>query len=400
MKETKFKQTEIGDIPVDWEVKTIREAFRILPNNTLSRDCLNYSKGDYYNIHYGDVLIKFPEYTDCKIEEIPHINDGSSFNKTVLHDGDIVMADTAEDETAGKMTEIFNSQEMKIVSGLHTIPMRPLIEFAPKWLGFSMNCSLYHNQLLPLQCGTKVTSVSKSAIADTMIAYPSTVEEQERIAEALSDVDGLLRELDGVIAKKRAIKQGAMQELLTGKRRLEGFTGEWEEKKLGKVVDFQRGQVLTSAQYVTGNVPVVAGGKTFAGYHNKPNRKGKTICISASGAYAGFVSYYEIPIFASDCSTIGEGKNYDIRFVYYFLLAHQDDIYKMQTGGAQPHIHPKDVAPMDFHYPKDIEEQTAIANILSDMDEEIAALEAKRAKYEQVKQGMMQELLTGKIRLV
>jgi len=144
MKETKFKQTEIGEIPEDWEVKTIREAFRILPNNTLSRDCLNYSEGDYYNIHYGDVLIKYPEYTDCQIEEIPHINDGCGFNKTVLHDGDIVMADTAEDETAGKVTEIFNSQEMKIVSGLHTIPMRPLVEFAPKWLGFSMNCSLYH----------------------------------------------------------------------------------------------------------------------------------------------------------------------------------------------------------------------------------------------------------------
>ena len=76
MKETKFKQTEIGEIPEDWEVKTIKEAFRMLPNNTLSRDCFNYSDGNYYNIHYGDVLIKFPEYTDCQIEEIPHINDG------------------------------------------------------------------------------------------------------------------------------------------------------------------------------------------------------------------------------------------------------------------------------------------------------------------------------------
>jgi len=92
MKETKFKQTEIGEVPEDWEVKTIREAFRMLPNNTLSRDCLNYSEGNYHNIHYGDVLIKFPEYTDCQIEEIPHINDGCGFNKTVLHDGDIVMA--------------------------------------------------------------------------------------------------------------------------------------------------------------------------------------------------------------------------------------------------------------------------------------------------------------------
>lgn len=373
MIETRFKQTDIGLVPDDWDVNTIGKMASVTTGCQNTQDKDDNGKYPFY--------VRSPQVE--KIDRYVFDTEG------VVTAGDGV--------GTGKVFHYVNGK-----FGLHQ-RCYLIYNYSEK-----LNCKFFYwlfsqrfyERVHSMTAKSSVDSVRRDMITEMQIPLPPTVEEQERIAETLSDVDGLLRELDGVIAKKRAIKQGAMQELLTGKRRLEGFTGEWEEKKLGKVVDFQRGQVLTSAQYVTGNVPVVAGGKTFAGYHNKPNRKGKTICISASGAYAGFVSYYEIPIFASDCSTIGEGKNYDIRFVYYFLLAHQDDIYKMQTGGAQPHIHPKDVAPMDFHYPKDIEEQTAIANILSDMDEEIAALEAKRAKYEQVKQGMMQELLTGRIRLI
>lgn len=229
---------------------------------------------------------------------------------------------------------------------------------------------------------------------------PPTLAEQEAIAAALSDADALIIAQEQLIAKKRQVKQGAMQELLTGKKRLPGFSGEWEVKRLGNVVDIQKGELITERNAVPGPIPVIAGGKKPAYFHNSANRWGKTITISGSGANAGYVSFFDVPIFASDCSTIGEGTSYAVEFIYFVLLLKQIEIYQAQTGGAQPHIHPSDLRPITIALPPTKAEQTAIAAILSDMDAELFALEAKLAKARQVKQGMMQELLTGRIRLV
>lgn len=119
----KLKHTDIGDIPVDWELQTFDETFRVLSNNTLSRENLNNRGGAVRNIHYGDILTKFPEVLNCK-EEIPYVNELSllSSSTQLLQDGDIVIADTAEDETVGKVTEVQNLGDSKLVAGLHTIP--------------------------------------------------------------------------------------------------------------------------------------------------------------------------------------------------------------------------------------------------------------------------------------
>jgi type I restriction enzyme S subunit len=157
--------------------------------------------------------------------------------------------------------------------------------------------------------------------------------------------------------------------------------------------------LITDNTRVNGNIPVIAGGKAPAYYHNKANRNGKTITISGSGASAGYVAFHNNPIFASDCSTIEEHKNYSIEYVFFLMQLLQDKIYKMQTGGAQPHIHPSDLNPIEVSFPKK-EKQEEIATILSDMDNEMLALETKLEKYKKVKLGMMQNLLTGKIRLI
>jgi type I restriction enzyme S subunit len=143
---------------------------------------------------------------------------------------------------------------------------------------------------------------------------------------------------------------------------------------------------------------VIAGGKQPAYHHAFANRFGRTITISASGASAGYVAFYCEPIFASDCSTISEAETYSIDFIYHKLLAMQQAIYRAQTGGAQPHIHAKDLNPIPVSMPP-LPEQTAIAAVLSDMDTELAVLEQRRDKTRALKQGMMQELLTGKTRL-
>ena len=173
----------------------------------------------------------------------------------------------------------------------------------------------------------------------------------------------------------------------------------WEVKKLGEIVDIKKGQLITNNTRIEGTVPVIAGGKTPAYYHNQANRFGKTITISCSGASAGYIAFFTSPIFASDCSTIEESNNYSIEFFYFLLQSLQEKIYKMQTGGAQPHIHPSDLKPVIVSVPQAKEEQFAIAQVLSDMDSEIEELEQKRDKYLKLKTGMMQQLLTGRIRL-
>ena len=188
-----LKHTEIGDIPVDWELQTFDETFRVLSNNTLSRENLNNRGGAVRNIHYGDILTKFPEVLNCK-EEIPYVNDLSllSSSTQLLQDGDIVIADTAEDETVGKVTEVQNLGDSKRVAGLHTIPCRVKKgDFAPGWLGYYMNSNLFHNQILPYITGIKVSSISKGAISETLILVPP-FDEQEKIVQSLNEVQLLM----------------------------------------------------------------------------------------------------------------------------------------------------------------------------------------------------------------
>ena len=255
------------------------------------------------------------------------------------------------------------------------------------------------DQWQTLEQGSTFTAANSDQVSQFRLFVPDDRNEQRAIAEVLSDVDGLIGALDALIAKKRAIKQAAMQQLLTGKTRLPGFSGEWESKRLGDVVQIKKGAMITEKDVVLGAIPVIAGGQKPAYYHNIANRTGKTITISASGAYAGFVALYNHPIFASDCSTISENPSFSIDFIYYYLVYNQNVIYGAQTGGAQPHCYPTDLMPMRINLPS-LEEQHAVAAVLSDMDAEITALELRRDKTIAIKQGMMQQLLTGRVRLV
>lgn len=221
-KSNKFKQTEIGEIPEDWEVKKLCEIFDFRPNNTFTREDLNDSEGIYQNVHYGDVLIKYPSILDCDKESIPYINIDKDvkFSKYGIKEGDIIIADTAEDETVGKVVEIYNLGNKKLVSGLHTFLCRKITDdFAPKWLGYFMNQSIFHNQLLPFITGTKVSAISRTAIQNVKVMIPSKPE-QTAIANVLSSMDKEIEALEAKLGKYRNLKTGMMQQLLTGKIRL------------------------------------------------------------------------------------------------------------------------------------------------------------------------------------
>ena len=167
------------------------EIFEYLQNNTLSRDSLNYKNPNIKNIHYGDILVKFDEILDGSNKDIPYINsdlDLSKFSKSLLKDGDIIFSDTAEDDTVGKAIELQNVNAPFILSGLHTIPCRPLIPFGKGYLGNFLNSDSYRMQLRPLVQGIKVSSISKSALKDTMIEYPKNLDEQEKIGSLFQDI--------------------------------------------------------------------------------------------------------------------------------------------------------------------------------------------------------------------
>ncbi len=192
---SKYPKIRFAGFTDAWVQRKFSDVFVGLQNNTLSRADLNYDKGDIKNVHYGDVLIKFGEYIDVASAELPYINDSSiesKFAKSLLADGDIIIADTAEDETVGKCCEITNSDSMKLLSGLHTIAVRPQQKYASKFLGYYLNSSAYHSQLIPLMQGIKVTSISKSALQDTVLTVPTSIDEQGKIGECFSNIDDII----------------------------------------------------------------------------------------------------------------------------------------------------------------------------------------------------------------
>ena len=176
-----------------WEQREFRDSFDLLANNTLSRAELNDESGIALNVHYGDILVKFGEMIDLAVDHLPYINDPAKVNKSAaLQNGDVIIADTAEDSTVGKCSEIAGIYGKLVVSGLHTIPCRPRKKFAPGYLGYFMNSPAYHDQLLPLMQGTKVTSVSKSALEDTLLCYPVDTEEQTLIGRYFMKLEDLI----------------------------------------------------------------------------------------------------------------------------------------------------------------------------------------------------------------
>ena len=203
----------------DWEQRKFGEVFDCtVPNNTLSRAELSYDEGTVLNVHYGDVLIKYGSVLDVQKDDIPRIPHRcrEDFNGTLLQDGDVIIADTAEDETTGKACEIGNLQGSAIVSGLHTMVCRPRNRMALGYLGYFLNSNAYHHQLLPLMQGIKVFSLSRSNIQKTSVSYPIAVKEQQLIAYYFSQLDNLITLHQRKLEEMKRRKKALMQLLLTG----------------------------------------------------------------------------------------------------------------------------------------------------------------------------------------
>ncbi len=245
---------------------------------------------------------------------------------------------------------------------------------------------------------TSVPTLNRNNLVGYPIRLPC-LSEQRTIAVALSDVDALLGGLDRLIAKKRHVKQAAMQQLLTGQTRLPGFDGEWEAKRLGEICDMKSGEGITSASIHDFSAYPCYGGNGLRGYTSRFTHNGSFALIGRQGALCGNVVGVEGRFFASEHAVVVTPfSRTDIRWLTYVLATMNLNQYS--ESSAQPGLSVSKVLMLDVSVPPSKAEQTAIAAVLSDMDSELSALEARRDKTRALKQAMMQELLTGRTRLV
>lgn len=383
---------------VQWKMVKFDEFFDMLPNNTLSRDKLNDQYGEYQNIHYGDVLIKYPYCLDCGENDIPYVNGNVRFNTTQIKDGDVIFADTAEDDTVGKCVEMMNVGDRKIVSGLHTYLCRPKFAIASGYLGYFLNSNHYHNQLLPYIAGSKVSSVNRASIARTLIFFPSALSEQRRIASILSSADKVIDSTQKLIAKYKSIKQGMMEDLLKPK---EG----WKKVKLGEVGKISMcKRVFSFETSIEGEIPfykIGTFGKTadafitrqlFEEYKNKFSYpKVGDILISASGTIGRTVVYDGEPAYFQDSNIIWIDNDETIilnQFLYY-----QYKIISWNLEGSTiARLYNDNFNKIEIFVP-DFSEQCRIASILSSIDKKIESEEKVLEKYKNIKKGLMEKLL-------
>lgn len=339
-----------------------------------------------------------------------------------LEIGDLLICRLAE--PAGRACILPNISEEKVITSVDVTIFRPDTErFDRGYLVQYFSTSEWFASVLENVGGTTHKRISRSALGNIQIQIPIDKAEQSAIGTALGDVDALLTAQDALIAKQRAIKQGAMQELLTSKRRLPGFGGKWEVKQAAQVGYFRGGTgfPLTAQGKQSGAYPFFKvsdmnndGNENYMVNANNWISEQARKQLGATAFPAGGIVFAKVGaavflerkkilsmpscIDNNMAAFILDGKKVDVSFIHYQLLSVKFGELVVTT--ALPALNGKVLGEIPLALPPTKEEQTAIAAVLSDIDAQIAALEAKREKTALIKQGMMQELLTGRTRLI
>lgn len=386
-----YKQTEVGVIPEDWEVKSMADCCSKITDGThdtpkpietgipfLTAIHIKENSIDFKGCYYLTEEIHKIIYSRCNPEkdDVLMVNIGAGIATTALVNVDyefslknVALLKPNKSILIGAYLNYWQSKtKLKIINSISTGGAQPFLSL---------------KQINKLQ-----------------IAIP-TKAEQAAIATALSDVDALISALDKLITKKYLIKQGAMQELLSGKKRLAGFSGEWEVKKLGVFLDYEQPTeyLVTDTEYNDNNqTPVLTAGKTFIlGYTDEEHGIFRKLPVIIFDDFTTAIKFVNSPFKAkSSAMKMLKPKNdkVNLRFIYEIMLRIKYPLgdHKRHWIGEYRHL--------EIIVPTSPEEQTAIAQILSDMDSDIQTLETQRNKTLAIKQGMMQELLTGKTRLL
>ena len=403
-----YKRTEAGMIPEEWDICTLPDVIdKFVNGGTPSTSNTDFWSGDIPWITGADILNQMVAVIRRYItKEAVHNSSTNIIAKGNL----LIVSRTGVGKLAIAPCDIAISQDF---TGLIHNKEKILAQYLFRHFDFCQQVLSKQNQ------GTSIKGITRDTLAAILIPLPS-LHEQRAIAKALSDVDGLLGALEKLIAKKRAVKQAAMQQLLTGKTRLPGFSGKWETKQLGEIASFFKGSGLSKADLsLDGRRRCIHYGELFTVYGecitkvlHGTDREGMffysirndvlmpTSDVTPNGlATASCILASDIVI-GADVLVIRAPKSVlNGEFLAYAIKAHRDQVMQLVSGTTVFHLYARDMVNFTFAAPS-VDEQTAIVAILSDMDAEIAALERRRDKARAVKQGMMQQLLTGRIRLI
>lgn len=395
MKETKFKDTEIGKIPEEWEVRTINSFCSV---KTGPFGSMLHAE-DY--VAKGTPIVTTEHFKNGILplvgKDIPQIGieDLKRMSSYTLTKDDIVFSRVGSVDINALVTV---RQKGWLFSG-RVLRVRPFKQTDSLYLHYGLLKHSVRSDIVSRAVGLTMASINTKILGETELSLPP-LNEQRRIASALTSIDNLIASLGKLIEKKKNIKQGAMQQLLTGQIRLKGFSEPWGEKKLEEVCSVKRGVRVVKRNLTTdGLYPVYQNTNFPLGYSNQYNVEANTPFVIIGGS-AGQVGICRERYWAADDCAFFACHDIYKEYLYYVLLLNQSNILHNVRTGTIPRLDRSFLSNMVVYISSNIDEQQAIATILTKMDDEITALEAKRAKYEAIKQGMMQQLLTGKIRLI
>jgi len=395
-----YKRTEVGVIPNDWRVKAAAEICELVV------DCKNRTPPVVPGGAYG--VVRTPNVRDGKFvwEELRFTDEHSYREWTARATpqlGDVLItreAPLGEVCLVPPGTPVCLGQRMMLYRPDQT-------QADSSYLLYSLMSLGVRGSLLKKIGGSTVGHAKVDDIRNLQVPLPPSVDEQRAIATALSDVDALLAKIDQLIAKKRDLKEAAMQQLLTGQTRLPGFSGAWEVKRLGDIAEIIMGQSPSSSNYNRSGagLPLIQGNADIS--NRKTIKRIFTTVITKRGKSGDVLMSVRAPVGEISRATfdvcLGRGVcaiRYPNDFAYHLLISLEPTWARLSKGSTFDSVNSSDVRALEVNMPNDLIEQTAIATILSDMDAELAALEARRDKTRALKQGMMQALLTGRIRLV
>lgn len=402
----------------DWEQRKVEKIFICMQNNTLSRADLSFERGVAMNIHYGDILVKFGEVLDIKAEQLPMIVNESvlvKYKSSFLQNGDVIMVDTAEDEAVGKCAEIRGLSNECVISGLHTIPYRPLQDFGFGYLGYYMNSPSYHNQLLPLMQGIKVTSISKTALQRTSILYPKSITEQAAIGKYFHNLDDFItlhqRKCDEIKKLKKYMLQNMFPQdgEKVPKIRFGGFTDDWEQRKVSEI-----------GNVVTGSTPKTSISDNYGGeflFVSPADIQGnryvdETITtLTQKGFDQGRKIRAKASLFVSIGSTIGKVAqtrqetttnqqinavepydNFDDDFIFTSLENISGSIKAIASNQAVPIVNKTTFGETDIQVPSELTEQQKIGIYFKNLDNIITLHQQKCDQLKNMKKFMLQNM--------
>ena len=412
MKETKFKDTEIGKIPEEWKMYSIGKdcsvKARIGWQGLTTSEYLQ--TGHYGLITSTDLIEGKVNWDTCVFVSEERYKQDTNI---IVKNGDVLVS---KDGTIGKVAVVSNLQyPTTLNSGVFVIRTKNE-KITQEGLGLVFISPYFKDFIKRLTAGSTIVHLYQKDIVNFTFPIP-TLPEQHRIASALTSIDNLISSLGKLIEKKKNIKQGAMQQLLTGKIRLKEFNEPWVYRKISEIATTSSGgtpsrsipsyyygdikwftttelkdnYLYDSVEHITREALSNSSAKMFSA---------NTILMAMYGATIGKLGILKEPSATNQACCAIKCNDIDEIFLFYILLYKRKSIIEKGCGAGQPNISQTIVNELSFLVPPCKKEQQAIANILSNMDNDIIALEAKKTKYEAIKQGMMQQLLTGKIRLI